>query len=374
MSTEILYQYFIDKSIELSKLDETNAKYRSMSYKKVAKKINSLPANKIITKEDVDKLDITPYMKSIANNFLQLKSTKSRVKKLSKVPSKVSDKPGKVPDKTSKVSDKPGKVPSTLGKPSKSDKVPSTLGKPGKVPSTPGKPGKPSKSDKIQNNVADNLITQLTGIKGIGEEKAKKLIDLGVRQISDLSDEKYFDLLPKETQVFISYEPIREIPHEHIKLIDTLINKYDKDQVIIVGSYRRKKPISRDIDIMIVSDDVRAISNFAKWLSKKINIIPYSQGDDKASYLIEVVKIIGIKKIYKIDVFRTDIKYKIPMLLYSTGSKEFNIRMRAKAKRLGYLLNQKGLYKDGIMVSLLKTEKDYFDILDMKYLEPEIRI
>jgi DNA polymerase (family 10) len=59
-------------------------------------------------------------------------------------------------------------------------------------------------------------------------------------------------------------------------------------------------------------------------------------------------------------------------MLYSTGSKENNIRMRAKAKSQGLLLNQYGLFKKGEKINL-KTEKDYYDYLGMKYLEPHER-
>ena len=92
-----------------------------------------------------------------------------------------------------------------------------------------------------------------------------------------------------------------------------------------------------------------------------------------AENAIESKEIEPNKKIYKIDVFRTSIEDQIPMLLYSTGSKEFNIVMRGKAKKLGYLLNQKGLFKKGEKVDNLTSEKDYFDILGMAYQEPRER-
>ena len=59
--------------------------------------------------------------------------------------------------------------------------------------------------------------------------------------------------------------------------------------------------------------------------------------------------------------------------LYFTGSYEFNERMRGIAKRQGYKLNEYGLYKGNKFIQIY-SEKDVFDILGMKYLNPEERI
>ena len=76
---------------------------------------------------------------------------------------------------------------------------------------------------------------------------------------------------------------------------------------------------------------------------------------------------------YKYDVFRCQSSEEASMLLYSTGSKSFNIKMRANAKRQGYLLNQHGLFKNGKMVPT-HFEADFFNILGMQWLEPKDRL
>ena len=67
------------------------------------------------------------------------------------------------------------------------------------------------------------------------------------------------------------------------------------------------------------------------------------------------------------------------MLLYSIGSKKFNIKMRTLAKRKGYLLNQYGIFKykaDQKNISQsdepihVKSERDFFKILDIPYVLP----
>ena len=59
-------------------------------------------------------------------------------------------------------------------------------------------------------------------------------------------------------------------------------------------------------------------------------------------------------------------------LQYFTGSKDFNLIMRNNAKKLGYKLNEYGIYK-GTKEIYVESEKEIFDLLEMKYLEPQER-
>ena len=216
---------------------------------------------------------------------------------------------------------------------------------------------------------------------GLGPEKAKKIISEGLTDIKQLNNKKYKELLPEETKLFMSLKPLREIPHEDIKILESYIINAAKriGNAYIVGSYRRKKPTSRDIDVMLVANKENALDKYLDSIKKELPnaIYPYAKGKDKLSFIIDTSKtnIINTKNnAYKLDIFRTLPEDEISMLLYSTGSKEHNIIMRQKAKRLGYLLNQKGLFKNGEKIKKLNTEEDYFNILGMQYKQPKDRI
>ena len=56
-----------------------------------------------------------------------------------------------------------------------------------------------------------------------------------------------------------------------------------------------------------------------------------------------------------------------------TGSKEFNLRMRSYAKKLGYTLNQKGLMLHGKYLPGFNTEMDIFKYLNYNYKDPKDR-
>ena len=54
-------------------------------------------------------------------------------------------------------------------------------------------------------------------------------------------------------------------------------------------------------------------------------------------------------------------------LLYFTGSDKLNIIMRRRAQELGYSLNEHGMKG---FDKKIKSEKDIFEILGMKYMDP----
>ena len=217
---------------------------------------------------------------------------------------------------------------------------------------------------KKKTNTHD-IYNELTNFMGIGPSLAKKLISMGIKSVSQLKQKKYYNLLNEDTKLYLELKPVRQIKRSIIAEID---KKIGMSNTTIVGSYRRKLPYSKDIDIMLVSKLKNSIHKYiSKLRKKKLKLYPYAEGDDKVSTII-----IFNNKAYKLDIFRVEPENKVPMLLYSTGSKAFNIRMRALARRKGYLLNQYGMYKDGKRIPL-KTEKEYFSILGMKYISPEKR-
>jgi DNA polymerase/3'-5' exonuclease PolX len=139
-------------------------------------------------------------------------------------------------------------------------------------------------------------------------------------------------------------------------------------------------PFSKDIDVLlcghgaVLDDYIQCLKNR---FDKKVFI--YSKGSDKASLIIQPSQEKAAKNLwYKIDIFCATEETYFSHLLYGTGSKDFNINMRARARRMGLLLNQKGLFKvDGTDVKKINTDTDneraFFKYLDMEYIEPHNR-
>jgi DNA polymerase/3'-5' exonuclease PolX len=205
---------------------------------------------------------------------------------------------------------------------------------------------------------------KLQTLTGIGSKLAKQLIDSGVDSMAKLKRKNVFEKLPLATQIDLTYKPLKRIPRHVIEYIEK-ITKYHKIPFVYVGSYRRGSASSSDVDVLIKKEpSIEKINNLT---GDQIYFYePYARGDSKISLILKVKK-------YRINV-KMDIFITTPVefpfaLLYSTGSKEFNIMMRGKCKTMGMLLNQKGLYKNTVLIKC-KTEKDIFSAIGMEYVQP----
>lgn len=241
-----------------------------------------------------------------------------------------------------------------------------------------------SLKDKQQNN---KLKTELNNLLGIGEKKAQELIEEGLTNIKQLHNKKWLSKLNTDSQIILEHNPIRYISHEDINKIEKKICGFD-NHIVITGSYRRNKPYSRDIDILFMNKEAKVskdpkktkeprdskiqnIDSYLDYLKSQFDnkLWIYAKGNDKVSMVIEVEA--NMK--YKCDIFISDEDNYYSNLLYTTGSKEHNIKMRSRAKRMGYLLNQNGLFQNGKKIILKPGEKSFFDVLKMTYLEPSER-
>lgn len=201
----------------------------------------------------------------------------------------------------------------------------------------------------------------LTNINGIGEKLSNDLNKKGILTKKDLLKPEVFKTLPKATQYHLKYKP-KFIPiDEGNNIIIGL--KQTFPNLTYAGSFRREKDISGDLDIILLMKKEK----FLEIIGDSNNYKIYAIGDSKCSTIYT-----GHYFNIKIDFFFTN-KQEFPaMLLYLTGNRVFNIRVRKEAKKQGYLLNQYGLFKNGERIKV-KTEKDIFKKLNIDYKEPKDR-
>ena len=171
-------------------------------------------------------------------------------------------------------------------------------------------------------------------------------------------------MLTKTTNLLLDYDIMKEIPYNTIHSLKSKL--LYKDLVIIVGGYIRKKPISKDIDVVFINsykltdstDSNNYVNSYLNHLNKHFKTFVYARGTNKISMLIK------LKKYIKLDIFITTPESKIFTILYGVGSKQFNLKMRTVAKRKGYLLNQYGLFKNDKSIKV-KNEQEIFKLLDI---------
>ena len=230
-----------------------------------------------------------------------------------------------------------------------------------------------------------------TEVYGIGAKKAEELVKTHkVTTIEELRSRQDELLNDKQKIGLKHYEDIlKRIPRNEIlqyekelkKIFKKVKNKNSTFQ--IVGSFRRGKPDSGDIDICVSDpdDDVEVFNRFLDALiEKKMLIEVLSRGN---------VKSLGVSRLRRkparrIDFMFTPRKELSFALLYFTGSKTFNTVMRKRALDLGYSMNEHGLYKmEKVGKSLKKGKKlekyfpeeiDVFNFLGMEFKSPQDRI
>jgi DNA polymerase/3'-5' exonuclease PolX len=257
-----------------------------------------------------------------------------------------------------------------------------------------------SQLDKIEKYIKqrDYVISDLMNIYGIGIIKANKLYNehniTSIKKLRDIIKKKP-DLLNKKQKIGLKYYDnlLLKIPRDemiiHDKYISSFFDNFDNEKklkYIFTGSYRRKKESSGDIDILVYIKDINNDEKYAENIFS--NIVNKMA---KTNYIIEILakgkkKLMGICKLphlnyyRRIDMIYTNLKHYPFALLYFTGSGKFNIDLRNSAIEQGYSLNEYSLtnlksneeikMKNG---NYFKSEKDIFNFLGYKYIEPENR-
>ena len=237
------------------------------------------------------------------------------------------------------------------------------------------------------NNKVDKkkIIEELTSVFGIGVKIANKYMnDFNIKNITELKEAHDKSIIKLTDEMLIGLKYVDDLKYRisyiNIKNIESvlknLLKQYYPELIMkICGSYRRVRETSGDIDILLTCKE--PICN--DYLRKVVNLLT------EETYLVDhltkkgLTKYMGICHLFNGQYVRIDIRYIkyesfAPALLYFTGSGELNRKMRELANTQGYTINEYGVYKyvdkkkgDEIRV---KTEKDIFDLIGMKYLNP----
>ncbi len=123
------------------------------------------------------------------------------------------------------------------------------------------------------------------------------------------------------------------------------------------GSLRRRKDTIGDIDILVVSSSPQKIMEAFVKISTVKQVL--AKGHTKSSVLT--------KDDIQVDLRVVEEKSFGAALMYFTGSKAFNIKVRQIALKKGCKINEYGVFK-GSKYVCGKNEKEIFDFLGMQYI------
>lgn len=218
--------------------------------------------------------------------------------------------------------------------------------------------------DDISNTDEYKYITELTKILYIGPKTAKELVSKGIKNIKDLQKNKDKYLNNQQQIALNYYNKLKPISRKFISDLESIIKLPSNKEWYILGSYARGKPMSKDIDILIIDFDIQDILNQI-----------YKYANEEAVLRYGKIMYSGIfkkdKQYFIIDIYKAKKDEKYTSIQYFTGSKEFNIALRSLALSKDITLNQHEMYNFNTKEKYnIKSEKDIFDILGIRYVPP----
>ena len=132
----------------------------------------------------------------------------------------------------------------------------------------------------------------------------------------------------------------------------------------VCGSIRRHKEVVHDLDILVAGDYPAALSRHFASMPDVEEII--AEGDTKTSCRLSS----GVEA----DLRVVGAESWACALVYFTGSKEHNVKLRGIAKKKGYKLNEYGLFPvDEERPVPLATEEEVYNFFGLAYIPPELR-
>jgi DNA polymerase/3'-5' exonuclease PolX len=242
--------------------------------------------------------------------------------------------------------------------------------------------GSLASAERARATKAPDVLDVFQNIYGVGPKKAADLVAAGYTTLEALRAAAALPanakLLTKNQRIGLQYytDLLERIPRaemdEHNAVL--MARKPAALEGIVVGSYRRGRPDSGDIDMMICTRSAEVNSEAA--------LRNYVKALQDAGYLKEVLALgphkclaicqLGSQGARRLDLLVTPPESFACSVFYFTGSDGFNVAVRALAKEKGFTLNEHGLFRTATGVALggLKTERDIFIALGLQWKEP----
>ncbi|OWK38888.1 DNA polymerase/3'-5' exonuclease PolX [Fimbriiglobus ruber] len=206
--------------------------------------------------------------------------------------------------------------------------------------------------DTIDKLRAACEVGEVAKLKGFGAKTQDKILE-GVRFLGTVGNRVRADLA--RTLGTAVLERLKALP--------------GVTRAELCGSLRRGRETAKDIDILVSSADAKPIMEAFVTAPEVMQVTGH--GPTKSS-IVATTTVGGTKVVLNADLrVVTDEQFPFA-LLYLTGSKDHNVRLRQRAIDRGYSLNEYALTGDDGPVPC-KTEEDVYAALGLKWVPPEMR-
>jgi DNA polymerase (family 10) len=134
------------------------------------------------------------------------------------------------------------------------------------------------------------------------------------------------------------------------------------EEVTPAGSLRRGRETVGDLDLLVIGRDHAGIADHFARFPDVAQLL--AKGEDKVS--------VKLQNDMQVDVRLLDRESYGAALQYFTGSKEHNVALRERAKKRGWKLSEYGLFQ-GEKALARRTEEEIYAKLDLPWIPPELR-
>jgi DNA polymerase (family 10) len=244
--------------------------------------------------------------------------------------------------------------------------------------------------DKLAAEVPPGLV-DLLRIPGLGPKTVRQVYgELGIETMEDLRQAaeagtlQTLKGLSAKTEALIlegierlETQPQRLLLHRAAELVDGIIAAIaDTPGVTDIepaGSFRRRKETIGDLDLLAETTDGPGLIRRFTTLGAVDHVV--NQGGYKAA--------VGLLRGPQVDLMVMPPGEAGTYRIHFTGSKEHNVRLRARARDAGWSLSEKGflrigedgepLTSDASELRTFATEAEAYGFLGLPYIEPELR-
>jgi len=226
----------------------------------------------------------------------------------------------------------------------------------------------------LEEKIGPSSMMTMTRVKGIGPKTALKLWkENGLNDFKSLLDFAKSGLLEEKLAREVLNTPVNDfdrIPYEQaLQMAQTIVDTVSPvcTAIKICGSIRRQTQDSKDIDIVLISDDKDKLINK---ISTIANIA--TSGNHKITARLKDHPI-------DVDLWMADNWHFGAALIYTTGCKDHTKELRTIARSRNFTMNEYGVFNSGCKEYTKKnqlcgeTEHDVYEFFNFKYVKPEDR-
>jgi DNA polymerase (family 10) len=214
----------------------------------------------------------------------------------------------------------------------------------------------PKRVHALQSELGVTGLDEL--IKAAREHRIRELTGFGVK-----TEEKIL----KEALKLASSTENKRVRRDRVEGLAEGLTRFLKEgkgvkEVVVAGSYRRKRETVGDLDVLITaSPQSDVMDRFVKHPEVRDVL---SHGSTRSTVIM--------KNGLQVDVRAVEEDSYGAALYYFTGSKEHVIAVRTLAQQAGLKINEYGVFRDDERIAG-RTEKEVFATVGLPYIDPELR-